>query len=404
MMTPPCTGAILAQTSRIGSFWLRMATTSRAIGLRLALFYGASFTVVGIFLPYWPVWLEAQGLSAGEIGLLLAASFWPRVVTSVMIPYEADRRGARRRLMTLLAGFTLIAVALFGMAEHFWIFLVLSMIAGASWAAILPVGEALALQETRSHGISYGRVRLWGSITFILTAIGGGHWVEQSGPDIVLGLMLAAILLTLIACLQLPESQAGRRPAAPPRLDRLLRRPAFLGFVLASGLIQVSHAVYYGFATLHWRAAGLAETTIGWLWAEGVIAEVILFGAAGAVMRRLDPIRLLIVAGGLTALRWCLTALSTELAPLVVAQALHAVSFGAVHLATMHYLRDNIPAELQASAQGFYGAIGSALLFGLVTPIAGWLYATAGGGAFWPMAAVALAGTMLAAALNPGRG
>ena len=165
-----------------------------------------------------------------------------------------------------------------------------------------------------------------------------------------------------------------------------------MSFVLAAGLIQASHVVYYGFATLHWRAAGHGEAVIGWLWAEGVVAEIILFAWAAAVLRRLPPLRLLALAGGLTVLRWAATALSTDLAVLVPAQALHAASFGAVHLATVHYLRDRTPLELQASAQGFYAAIGGALLSGLLTPVGGWLYGRVGGGAFWAMAAIALAG------------
>jgi hypothetical protein len=65
----------------------------------------------------------------------------------------------------------------------------------------------------------------------------------------------------------------------------------------------------------------------------------------------------------------------------------------------MHYLRDHTPEELHASAQGFYAALGIALPFGLLTPLAGWLYATAGGDAFWAMAGLASAGTLLAARL-----
>jgi MFS transporter, PPP family, 3-phenylpropionic acid transporter len=183
-------------------------------------------------------------------------------------------------------------------------------------------------------------------------------------------------------------------------------RPAagFLAFVAAAGLIQASHAVYYGFATLHWRAAGHGELVIGLLWAEGVLAEIALFAGAAALLRRIDPLRLLILAGGLSAIRWGLTALSTDLAVLVPAQALHAASFGAVHLAAMHYLRDNTPPEVHASAQGFYAAIGTALPFGLLTPVAGWLYGVAGAGAFLAMTPLALAGAVLAASLKPGRG
>ena len=238
--------------------------------------------------------------------------------------------------MALLAGMTVVDIALFGLARHLWVFLLLSLLTGASWAAILPLGEALALRELQAHGIGYGPVRLWGSISFILAAVGGGWWIGRSGPGVVLGLLLALLGLNLIACLQMPENAAPARPVEPPRFGRLLRLPRLLHLVFAAGLIQVSHALYYGFASLHWRAAGLSETVIGWLWAEGVIAEVLLFAAAGTVMRKLDPPRLLTLAGGLTVLRWCLTAAGSDLALLIPAQALHGASFGAVHLATMH--------------------------------------------------------------------
>jgi PPP family 3-phenylpropionic acid transporter len=131
-----------------------------------------------------------------------------------------------------------------------------------------------------------------------------------------------------------------------------------------------------------------------------VVAEIVLFACAAPLLRWCDPVQLLTTAGALTVARWGLTALSVDLAVLVPAQALHAASFGAVHLAVMHYLRDRTPAELHASAQGFYAAIGTALPFALLTPVAGWLYGAAAGGAFWGMAAVALLGASLAASLS----
>jgi MFS transporter, PPP family, 3-phenylpropionic acid transporter len=147
----------------------------RAIGPRLALFYGAAFAAVGVHLPFWPVWLEAQGLFAAEIGLVLAAAFWPRVVTNLLIAYQADRLGRRKPLMVGLAAAALVGTALFALAAELWSFLLLSALSGACWAAIGPLGEALALQELARRGISYGRVRLWGSLTFVLAAAGTGH-------------------------------------------------------------------------------------------------------------------------------------------------------------------------------------------------------------------------------------
>jgi MFS transporter, PPP family, 3-phenylpropionic acid transporter len=373
-------------------------------GPRLALFGGAAFAAVGVQLPFWPVWLEAQGLSATEIGLVLAAAFWPRVATNLLVAYQADRAGRRKRLMILLAAVTFLSVALFGLAEGLWAFLLLSAISGAAWAAIGPLGEALTLQELQGRGIAYGRIRLWGSLAFILAAVSTGRLIEQSGAGIVLGLLLGGVGLTFVACLLLPETRTAGRPATPPRLAELFRLPGFWRFVFAAGLIQVSHAVYYGFASLHWRAAGHSETLIGWLWAGGVLAEIALFASGDAVFRRLTPQRLLALAGAGTVLRWSLSALGSDLALLLPAQALHGASFGATYLATMHYLRDHTPAALHASAQAINASLGFALLFGLVTPVAGWLYGAIGGGAFWAMAALALAGTGLAAALRRAHG
>jgi MFS transporter, PPP family, 3-phenylpropionic acid transporter len=371
-------------------------TSDRRIAARSAFFYGAVFASVGIHLPYWPVWLEAQGVSAAEIGILLAASYWPRIVTNLLLPIQADRMGERRRPMILLAAATFVAVVLFGLTDGFWMFLALSVITGASWAAILPLGEALVLHQTRERGIDYGRVRLWGSIAFILSAAGGGLWLERTGPALVLAMLLGTVALIIVACALLPETRVDGGRRKPPSLGRLMGVPRFLAFTAAAGLIQVSHATYYGFATLHWRAAGHGEALIGGLWAEGVIAEVVFFAVAGSVLRRMHALQLLALAGGLAALRWALTALGTDLVLLIPAQALHAASFGAAHLAAMHHLRDHVPPELQASAQGFYSAIGIALPFALLAPLAGWMYGALGGGAFWPMAALALAGAALA--------
>jgi PPP family 3-phenylpropionic acid transporter len=380
------------------------AARADLLAARLALFYGGYFAAVGIHLPFWPVWLQSRGLTPSEIGYVLAAMFWPRIVTSLLIPSLADRRGERRRPMMLLTAITLLGLVLFAVARDFPALLLLSLITGASWAAILPLGEALALRAARRRDLDYGRIRLWGSLTFILAAVAIGKWLEHAGPPIVLWSIAGTVAGTLVACFLLPEEPTPGAGSTSPALRRLAHQPGFLAFVAAAGLIQASHAVYYGFATLHWRAAGHGELVIGLLWAEGVVAEIVLFAGAAALLRRFDPLRLLALAGGLTALRWGLTGLSTELAVLVPAQALHGASFGAVHLAAMHYLRDNTPPEMHASAQGFYAAIGTALPFGLLIPIAGWLYGVAGGGAFLAMTALALAGTALATALRPGHG
>lgn len=366
-----------------------------ALAVRLAFFYASYFAVAGVQLPFWPLWLgEARGLRPETIGLLLAAMTWPKVLTNIAIPRAADRLGQRRTPMLLLAAAALAAFASFGIAHDFWALLLLSLATGITFAAILPLGEALALAETNAAGISYARVRLWGSIAFILASLGCGRLVEAAGVPAVLVLLLAMLALTALACGALPERRTTA-PTGTPRFGTLWRRRGFLVLTLAAALIHASHSVYYGFATIHWRSAGLGDTMIGWLWAEGVIAEILLFLWAGGVVERVGPRRVLLIAGILAAARWGASGLSVALPVLLLVQTLHAASFGAVHLAAMLYLRDAVPAELHASAQGWY-ASATALLFGILMPVSGWLYGAIGGRAFLAMAAVALAGGMLA--------
>ena len=376
-----------------------MLSPTARIALRLAFFYGAIFGSVGIFLPYWPIWLESRGLSSVEIGLIIGASFWPRIVTSLVVPNLADRLGRRRLAMTLSTALTLIGLLAFALASNFWLFMLLSLLTGATWSCILPLADAISLNRIASSGLDYGRIRLWGSITFICMSIIGGFALERAGAPVIFVLLIGTISLTLIACLTMPESAGSPAGSGSTNLRRLFIRRDLWILVMASSMIQASHTLLYNFGSIHWRAAGLSETMIGWLWAEGVIAEVFFFFVSARLIARFSLPRLLIIAGLLAAGRWVLNGLSASLPLLIFTQALHAASFALTFLATLHYLRETTPPELQASAQGFYAAVGFAPLSGLISLISGWLYGAAGGQAFFVMAAMAALGTALAFAL-----
>ena len=372
-----------------------MISAQARIALRLAFFYGAIFGSVGIFLPYWPIWLESRGLTTVEIGLVIGSSFWPRIVTSLVVPNLADRYGRRRQVMTLMVALTLLGLLAFALVSDFWLFMLLSLVTGATWSCILPLAEAISLDSTAKAGLDYGRVRLWGSVTFILMSIIGGFALERAGAPAIFLLLIMTTVLMLIASLFMPGDAATPAGGRSTHLRHLFRRRDLWLLVIASSMIQASHMMLYNFGSIHWRAAGHSEAVIGWLWAEGVIAEVVLFTFSAWLIRRLPLARLLAIAGVLTAFRWILNGLSADLMLLVFTQMLHAASFALTMVATLHYLRDTTPPELQASAQGFYVAIGFAPISGLVSLASGWLYGVAAGQAFFAMAAMAATGTAL---------
>jgi len=378
----------------------------RRAPLRLSCLYGAFFLLVGVQLPFWPVWLAHRGMGPSEIGLLLAAGLWVRVLATPLVAGAADRSGARRRLMIALAAGGLAGFGLYVAAEGFWPLFGATVVTAAFLGPLMPLSEDVTLLAARREGFAYGRVRLWGSLSFIAAAVGAGWLLAGRSEELILWLSMGAAALTLAACLAVPERppSAAESPAgaggAP--LRRLLGDRDFLLLMAAAGLIQSSHAVYYGFATLHWRAAGLAAGSIGWLWAEGVVAEIVLFALGGGLVARLGAERLLALAGVAGVLRWLATGWSAELWLLVPAQALHAFTFGAAHLAAMSFIMRAVAPAASASAQGLYSSLAMGAAMGVIMPASGALYAAWGAAAFDAMAGLAAAGAVLALLLSRG--
>jgi len=268
---------------------------------------------------------------------------------------------------------------------------------------MLSLSDAYALSGLGSRGRSYGPVRLWGSVAFIAGNVGAGLILEAIAPGHLIWLIVFALVLVVVAAVALEPLEAGSKlePAAPVQSPKiLLRNRAFLAVVLASGLIQGSHALYYGFSTLAWRAAGLDGWLIGALWGLGVAAEVALFALSGKLPKWLSP-TLLLAAGGCGAiLRWTAMAFDPPVAMLPALQLLHAASFGAAHLGMMAFMARAVPRPLAATAQGFAATWGG-IVNASATFISGFIYAASGSLAYLVMAAMALIG--LTSALYAGR-
>jgi len=369
------------------------------MAVRFSFYYAAIFLAVGIHLPFWPAWLKFRGLDAAEISLILSVGVWIRAFANPFIAHFADRSGANKKIIMIAAGGGVVTYALFGIADGFWMLFVVNVAASAMFMALIPLGENLASRASVEHGFDYGRVRLWGSITFILAAYAGGWVVEETGDAAILWMIVAAMIAAFIAGFGLPE-RPTRDPATVPDVRfpafALLRQKRFLVFIAAVSLLQSSHAVLYVFGTIHWRDAGIADDVIGALWAEGVIAEIILFAFSGAVVARVSPIRLMWIAAAAGVVRWAILANTTDVTMLFATQWLHGLTFGAAHLAAMHHMLRTVPEHMSASAQSLYSGFAIGLVMGLMMLVTGWLYAGYGGGAFYAMILLSAAGGAVA--------
>lgn len=381
------------------------AAEARAFALRVGLFFAALFLIYGIHLPYLPMWLDWRGLSASEIGTVTAAPFFVRLVVTPVVAVYADQHGAHRGLVVALAWSAVGAALALAAAPGFWTILVLAVALSLVVTTIMPLVETVAVSGVRSGGLDYGRMRLWGSVAFVVATFAGGAVIERAGAASGMTMIVAATVATALASHLLPHPrlEARTKPASVrvPRLGEamaLLRSPVFVTFLIAAGAIQGAHATFYTFGALHWRSQGISAATTGALWTVGVGAEIALFAWSGWVMQRVWATTLLIAGGVAAVVRWTAMAFDPPLAMLFPLQVLHGFTYGAAHLGAIHLIARAIPDATAGTAQALYATVAAGIAMGGATLLSGQLITRLGGsGAYLGMALLAAVG--LAAAL-----
>ena len=360
----------------------------------MAAFYAATFLVVGSNGPYLPVWLDWRGLTPAQISLVLAAPMFGRVLFTPSISYLADRSGQTRRILIALAVGTLAACLGFAAANGFAGILLVATVYAAFWTTVIPLTEVIAMAGVRGLGLDYGRMRLWGSASFIAASLIGGVIVAGQGAGIAIWLIIAGAGLSVAAVVALPAARDDGHRRAPPRFAdalRLARHPLFLVFLLASGAVQAAHAVFYTFGTLHWGRLGLSAAAGGALWSIGVIAEIGLFAWSGALARRVGAVELMALGSMAAIVRWSLMGFDPPLAVLVPLQVLHGLTYGAAHIGAMHFLARAVPDAQAGSAQALYASMSGGIAMAGAMLVAGPAYAAFGGRAYWAMALLGIA-------------
>jgi PPP family 3-phenylpropionic acid transporter len=372
---------------------------ARAFGLRSALFCGSVFAAVGILLPFFPVWLAAQGLSAVEVAAIVAAPSLVRVVSSPALVATADRFEHLGRAAVAYAGAATAFFLLLAPAQGFWPILTLSAGALVFWNALTPLADAVIVEGVRRHGLDYARTRLWGSVAFILGSFAAAAAARAMAADGLFLVQALAFSLGILAALALPKVGGGLG-APPAGFARALRDPVLRGALLAAGLVMGSHGAYYAFGSLYWRGLGFGETTVAGLWAFSVAVEVALFWAAKTLVGW-DARRFLLAGGAGATVRWLLFPVAVAPLPALALQALHALSFAATHLGVMMAIAARASPGHTARLQASHALI-SGLLLAAATLGAGPLFAAAPSAAFAAMALLGLCGLLLALRLPGG--
>jgi PPP family 3-phenylpropionic acid transporter len=374
---------------------------------RVSLLFAAVCLISGTQLPYLPVWLDWAGLNAREIAIVSAAPMLVRVVVTPAIAFAADRFGDHRRFLIGLSWAGLLALIGLAQLSGFWPILIVTLFFALAASTIMPLTETVAVSGVKIAGLDYGRMRLWGSLSFIAASFCGGWVVDRLGPPSAVWLLAMGGGLTVLAAHGLARPPWPRRlnPAvSSPRLNLreavgLLRSRIFLIFLLAVGAVQAAHATFYTFGTLHWGAQGLSNGWSGALWAIGVSVEIALFAFSSALVQRIGAIELIVLGAVASVIRWLTMGFDPPLMVLIPLQALHGATYGCTHIGAIYFMAKSVPAHHSGTAQAVYASVTSGIGLGGAMLLAGQLYADHGGRTYWAMAGLAVVGLAAGIAL-----
>ncbi len=325
---------------------------------RLSGFYFFYFAFVGAMSPFWGLYLQSLAFNAFQIAVLMSLLQVMRIFAPNIWGHIADRTGRRSTIVQLAAlGSVLAFSGVFFGTSFWWLFAVM---AGLSffWSASLPLVEATTLSHLGDRIDAYGRIRLWGSVGFIVMVVGLGYAFDHVSiswlPWAVMLVMLGIVAFARV----IPEAEILAHSGDHHTIWDIVKRPEVAALLVACLLMAVTHGPYYTFYSIYLVDHGYSKSTVGWLWALGVLCEIGIFLIIPRIFARVTPRQLILASFALGALRFLLIAFGVDSTWLVwSAQTLHAFTFGTYHAAAVALIHQHFRGRHQARGQALYTSL-----------------------------------------------
>jgi PPP family 3-phenylpropionic acid transporter len=368
-----------------------LISSPKAIELRLCMLQAASFMSHAVYLPFFPLWLQSKGLSPSLIGLVVAIPIIVRIIATAPLVSLADGPfGARHMLLTSHLG-QLLCFPIFLLLDNQVAIIALVALVAFAQAAIIPGNDLVSTNAVQHHsGLSYGRIRGSGSISFFITNIATGYLVGGFGPNVVIVMLTLIPLLAMAATLNAVSDEAPEHAAASTDQSASVssKLPKVLWVLMIAGaLTQGSHGALNAFGSIYWRSLGFSD-------AAGVRAEIVVFLFLGRAVGRGSGVWLILIGSAAAVIRFTAMSLNPGLELTLVLQVMHCLSFAATHIGTMAALSAHSPRSMRGRAQGIFGSL-TALATATSTIASGIIYSEAGGLVFAAMAPLGAMGFIL---------
>ena len=333
-------------------------SSSHNLHWRLSRFYFFYYFFVGSFVPYWGIYLQSENFSPSSIGILLSLFQISRIVAPNFWGWLADHTGYRVKWIKLTSFLGLIGfVGVFWAKGFFWIFLVMSALSLFT-SSTLPLAESLTLAHLATTDGHYSRIRLWGSIGFIVASLFLGYLIDFQGINILLWVLLIAQAIIFFLSNTIPETQDIEHKTNDLSIWKIIKTPSVIALLIGCTLMVSAHGVLYNFYSIYLKDHGYSSGTIGWLWAVGVICEILIFMAMPKILQRFSLKAILLMSLFLGVIRFTLIGVSPDhLYLLFIAQMFHAATFGSFHAASIEVIAYYFKGRNQTRGQAIYNSV-----------------------------------------------
>ncbi|MBF0454079.1 MAG: MFS transporter [Magnetococcales bacterium] len=350
-------------------------------------FYACYFAVLGVWIPYWPLYMADLGHTSESIGVLTALALGIKVLAPPIWGGLADR-GSRHRVIVLTSFAACAASTLFLAGSSLPLMLTAAVVYSFFHTGPLSLVEATTMETVTRYGGEYGNIRLWGSWGFILLSLGLGPITDYWGMGVVPFTLIFLLAAGSGFALFLPKGEPH-----PTQVDvssrKLFHRSEVRWFYLTALLMQFSHGAYYGFMSIYLENNGFSKTAIGLLWSLGVLAEVLFMMRSGPVLARFGLSAVLTGSLVLATVRWGIYSVTLFWPLLIFGQILHAATFGAFHVASVQRVFSMAPHASRGTAQAWYSAFSFGVGGGMGLLMSGFLFERIGAEALFGLMALA---------------
>ncbi len=325
---------------------------------RLSGFYFFYFATVGALLPYWSLYLKSLEFSNAEIGELIAILVATKIVAPNVWGWIADHRGTRMKIVRLASLLSCITFAGIFLSSSYLVIALVMVAFGFFWNAALPQFEATTMNYLGSGTDSYTRIRVWGSVGFIVAVVILGMLFDRYGVSTLPLILIAMMLGIWLVTETVPEEAAGHLHIEHTPIAAVLKRTPVVALLVCCFLIQMGHGTYYTFFTIFLEDHGYNRSLIGQLWALGVVAEVVVFIYMHRLIPKIGLKNLLVLSLALAVLRWLMIGWGVDsLLVLLLAQCLHAATFGIYHGVAIQMIHRYFTGKNQGRGQALYSSL-----------------------------------------------